>query len=50
MKTLSDIVLLGDPRLYEGCEPVGKSEISFVEEWVADLDNVMKGIRAKYNF
>ena len=50
MKTLSDIVLLGDPRLYEVCEPVEKSEMSFVKEWVSDLDNVMKEIRAKYNF
>ena len=50
MKKLSDIVLLGDPRLYEVCEPVKKSELSNVKEWVADLDNVMKEIRAKYNF
>lgn len=50
MKKLSDIVLLGDPRLYEVCEPVKKSELHLVKEWVADLDNVMKDIRAKYNF
>ena len=50
MKNLSDIVLLGDPRLYEVCEPVEKSELHLVKGWVADLDNVMKEIRAKYNF
>src|ERR1700731_3107912 len=50
MKTLYDLLLLGDPRLYETCEPVLKTEQHFVEGWVADLDNVMKEIRAKYNF
>lgn len=50
MKNLSDIVLLGDPRLYEVCAPIEKSELHLVKEWVADLNNVMKGIRAKYNF
>lgn len=50
MKNINDLLLLGDPRLYEKCEPVLKSELSLVENWVADLDNVMKEIRAKYNF
>lgn len=50
MKKLEDIVLLGDPRLYQVCEPVEKNEISQVENWVKDLDNVMKEIQAKYNF
>ena len=50
MKTISDLLLLGDPRLYEVSEPVEKSELALVKDWVADLDNVMKGIRAKYNF
>jgi peptide deformylase len=50
MKTLADLLLLGDPRLYETCEPVLKSELPLVEAWVADMDNVMKEIRLKYNF
>ncbi|MDH5367796.1 MAG: peptide deformylase [Cyclobacteriaceae bacterium] len=50
MKTLNDLVLLGDSRLYEVCEPIQKSELSLVKSWVADLDNVMKEIRSKYNF
>jgi peptide deformylase len=50
MKTLADLLLLGDPRLYEVCEPVHFSELDRVEEWIADLDNVMKEIRLKYNF
>lgn len=50
MKNLNDLVLLGDPRLYEICEPVKREELSLVQEWVADLHNVMQEIRAKYNF
>ena len=50
MKTIKDMVLLGDPRLYEVCKPIEKSELPLVKNWVADLDNVMKEIRTKYNF
>ncbi|MGN6396207.1 MAG: peptide deformylase [Mucilaginibacter sp.] len=50
MKTLSDLLLLGDPRLYETCAPVEKSELPLVPGWVADMDNVMREIRARYNF
>jgi peptide deformylase len=50
MKTLSDLLQLGHPKLYEVCEPVLKSEMPLVKDWVADLHNVMQEIRAKYNF
>jgi peptide deformylase len=50
MKKLNDLLLLGDPRLYEVCEPVKESELPLITDWVADLDNVMKEIREKYNF
>jgi peptide deformylase len=50
MKTISDLLLLGDPRLYEVCEPVQKRELPWVKDWIADMDNVMKGIRSKYHF
>ena len=50
MKTLQDLLLLGDPRLYERCEPVLQSELPLVGHWVADLDNVMKEVKARYNF
>jgi peptide deformylase len=50
MKHLNDLLLLGDPRLYEVCDPVSKDELPLVKEWVADLHNVMEEIRAKYNF
>ncbi len=50
MKTLNDLLLLGDPRLYEVCEPVKRPELAFVKGWVSDLDNVMNEIRTRYNF
>lgn len=50
MKGLSDLLQLGNPLLYEVCEPVLESELPLVADWVADLDNVMKEIRTKYNF
>jgi peptide deformylase len=50
MKNLNDLLLLGDPRLYEVSEPVLYDELSLVKQWVADLDNVMQQIRARYNF
>lgn len=50
MKTLKDLLLLGDPRLYKSCEPVLEEELPLVEGWVADLHNVMEEIRAKYHF
>ena len=50
MKNLEDILLLGNPLLYEVCEPVLQSELHLVPGWVADLQNVMDEIRAKYNF
>jgi peptide deformylase len=50
MKTLADLLLLGDPLLYETCKPVLKTELPLVKGWVIDMDNVMKEIRLKYNF
>lgn len=50
MKRLEDILQLGNPLLYKVCEPVLQTELPLVEDWVADLHNVMEEIRAKYNF
>jgi peptide deformylase len=50
MKELKDLLLLGDPRLYEVCAPVEKSELQQVVSWEADMDNVMKEVRNKYKF
>lgn len=50
MKTLDDLLVLGDPRLYEICQEVTKEELPLVKEWVTDLHHVMQEIREKYNF
>ena len=50
MKSLTDLLLLGDSRLYQVCEPVLRSELSLVPGWVTDLDHVMQEIRSTYNF
>ncbi len=50
MKTIADLLLLGDPRLYETCEPVRPDELILVPGWVADLHTVMEDIRATYRF
>lgn len=49
-KTLADLLLLGDARLYEVCEAVKKEELSLVPGWVADLHNVMEEVRDRYGF
>ena len=50
MKKLTDILLLGDERLYQVCPPVLKSELPMASIWVEDMHNVMQEIRQKYNF
>lgn len=50
MKTIDDIVKLGDPRLYEVCEPVLKEELHLVKDWVQDLHDAMENIRKVYGF
>ncbi|MFN8345355.1 MAG: peptide deformylase [Spirosomataceae bacterium] len=50
MKTLSDLLLLGDPRLYEVCTPILPEEKPSVTGWVADLHRVMQEVLAKYGF
>lgn len=50
MKTLDDLLLLGDPRLYEVCKPVLPEELPLVKSWVADMQNVMQQIRDRYHF
>lgn len=50
MKGLSDILLLGDARLYEVSSPVLKEELPLVSGWVRDLHEVMESIRREYGF
>ncbi|OIN57452.1 peptide deformylase [Arsenicibacter rosenii] len=48
MKHLSDLVLLGDPRLYEVCAPVTEAELPAVAQMVADLHQVLMEFRDVY--
>lgn len=50
MKKLEDLLLLGDPRLYEICNPVLESEKPLISGWVQDLHHVMEEIRTRYHF
>ncbi|MDO3624624.1 peptide deformylase [Mucilaginibacter sp. BT774] len=50
MKTIDDLLHLGDPRLYQICEPVLPGDLPMVSTWVADLHNVMQQIRERYHF
>ncbi len=45
MKTIHDILTLGDPRLYENCEPVRQEELPSVMEWVQQLNKAIEDIR-----
>jgi peptide deformylase len=50
MKTIHDILKLGDTRLYEMCEPVLESELKLVPDWVEQLHEAMEDIRKVYGF
>lgn len=50
MKTVNDLLVLGNPILYEISEEVSPEELPLVKSWVQDLHEVMEDIRAKYNF
>lgn len=50
MKTMQDLLLLGDPRLYEVSRPVEKTDLPMLKLWVADLNNVMREIRETCHF
>ncbi|WP_026950550.1 peptide deformylase [Algoriphagus mannitolivorans] len=50
MKTIHDILKLGDHRLYEVCEPVLESDLSLVPEWTQQLHEAMEDIRRVYGF
>lgn len=50
MKTIEDILKLGDPRLYESCEAITQEELPLVKTWVKDLHEAMEDIRKCYGF
>lgn len=45
-----EILKLGNPLLYQKCEPVLKSELHLIGEWVSHLSSAMSQIRKKYKF
>lgn len=50
MKTVNDLLVLGNPLLYEISEEVEPHELLLIREWAQDLHEVMEDIRAKYYF
>ncbi|MBN2238073.1 MAG: peptide deformylase [Bacteroidales bacterium] len=50
MKTVNDILLLGNPILNQISIPVEKRELNLLVDWVNDLHSAMMNIRAKYDF
>jgi peptide deformylase len=50
MKTIHDILKLGDPRLYEVCEPVLETDLDQVQNWTQQLHEAMEDIRRVYGF
>ncbi len=46
--TVRDILLLGNPRLYEVCEPVKKEELPRLQSTINDLHDTMMEFRRKY--
>lgn len=50
MKTIHDILKLGDPRLYEVCPPVLRAELSEVPGWIQQLHEAMEDVRRVYGF
>ena len=47
---IEDILLLGDPRLYQLCEEVQKEDISHLEMWKMKMHHAMEDIRKTYGF
>ena len=49
-KGIQDLLLLGNPKLYERSVKIEKEELSRVRQWVYDLHSVMQDVRSKYGF
>lgn len=47
---LDDMLLLGDPRLYEQCVRVEQDELKQVAKWAEGLDSIILQCRARYGF
>ena len=47
---IKNLLLIGDPRLYESCSQVGKNDMEFIPAWTKDLHEVMEVIRERFGF
>lgn len=45
---LSDMLMLGDERLYQRSEPILPDEIAMVQAWASGLDDIILQFRARY--
>lgn len=45
-----NILLLGDERLYQVSEPLSEKELLLAKDILLDLEDTMKGFRARYGF
>lgn len=45
---VKEILLLGNPKLYESCKPVKKSEIKDIKHVVEDIHDTLMDFRKKY--
>ena len=43
-----DILLLGNPKLYEICEPVNEADLATIDAVIQDLHDTMMNFRQKY--
>lgn len=46
---VKDILLLGDPRLYDVCPPVDKAELESLKPVVQDMHDTLMAYKAKHN-
>lgn len=46
---VKEILLLGNPKLYEVCKPVNKDELDEVKKIVGDLHDALMDFKKKYN-
>lgn len=46
---VKEILLLGNPKLYEVCEPVEEKEINMIRSVVDDMHDTLLDFRKKYN-
>lgn len=46
---VKEILLLGNPKLYESCTPVKKGELKEIKDVVTDLHDTLMDFRNKYN-